>query len=245
MAKDDDIDVRRTAQTLQVPVDFDKFIAPIRLLACGSSGAGKSYFLQRIISNHQNLFDKPINRLYYCVPPNASFSVRQAIDNLQNAVETVICIEGLPSERDLEGITGDEHTVWIIEDMFEQVVRNKFLQQCFVHHSRHFKISLLLSTQNLTIGGKFNVAIRQQCTHFAIFQSIGNHTTLSLLGRWFSPTHPNILLHAMREITNAKVEGEERLNYIILDVSIQTFLNDSMRIYSNIFSPVRYFIVQT
>ena len=236
--------MRQTAQTLEVPASFDKFISPIRLLASGSSGSGKSYFMQRIILNHQSLFDKPIKKLYYCVPANVSYSIRRAIETLQNIIDTVVCIEGLPSERDLEGITGEEHVVWVIEDMFEKVVCNKFLEQVFIYHSRHFNISLMMSTQSLTVGGKFNVAIRQQCTHFAIFQSIGNHSSLSLLGRWFSPSHPQILLQAMKEVTTVRVPGEERMNYIILDVSIQTHLPDSMRIYSNIFSPARYFIVQ-
>ncbi len=83
----------------------------------GMSGSGKSFFLARLLST-PSLFDRKIDKLVYCCPPNSSFRLHDTIEFLRSTVETFICLEGIPTDEtdlDLDPMT---HTMVVFEDMY-------------------------------------------------------------------------------------------------------------------------------
>ena len=81
-------------------------------------------------------------------------------------------------------------------------------------------------------------------SHIIVFRSIGDYSTLKVLGAQFCPNKPTLLHSAMTLLCSATVTGEEPVTYIVVDMSAESQLPSNLRIYTNIFSSAKYFIVQ-
>ena len=128
---------------------------------------------------------------------------------------------------------------------YQGVVQSNFCYDLMTRVSRHNIVSVVITTQFLTLQGRFGLSIRQQCTHFVLFKCFGNQNTLSMLGRHYSKDNPSILIDSFHQLEKIKVDGEEaNINYIILDLSLQSHLYSNLRVYTNIFSSnSRYYFV--
>lgn len=115
---------------------------------------------KRIIRNREVLFQEPPSKVIYC------YGVWQkAFEDMEDEVEFR---EGLPSE-DIGN--GEEHILLIIDDLMDEVVADKRMEQLFVRGSHHKNITVLYINQNMFCQGRHARTINLNCHYMVLFES--------------------------------------------------------------------------
>ena len=127
-------------------VDF-QLEYPFRFLISGSSQTGKSYFIEKLLK--QNLC-KNIRKIYY-------FG-----ENKHSKYNSYI---GLPRDTDFP-----RHSCIIIDNLFEKAIDSRAVQKLF-KYSAEAKLSIFLTTQNISAQGKYSNSIQNNCNYLVLFSN--------------------------------------------------------------------------
>ena len=127
-------------------VDFN-IEYPLRAIISGSSQTGKSYFIQKLLN--QNLC-KNIRNIYY-------FG-----DKKHEKYKSYI---GLPENTDFA-----KHSCVIIDNLYEKAIRSRAVYELF-KYSGDRKVSIFLTTQNLSTPGKYSSSIHNNCNYLVLFSN--------------------------------------------------------------------------
>lgn len=123
-----------------------QFKSPFTSFFSGSTGAGKTVLVRRIIKNHKILFDLNVTTLkvlwLYGVYQS---SFKDPIPNVD-----ITYREGLPDEGEI--FENKPHLI-IIDDLMTELGANKKLTNLFTKHSHHHHMSIFFLTQNFFYQG--------------------------------------------------------------------------------------------
>ena len=128
---------------------FRGFYAPSNCWISGVTGSGKTSLVHRILVNKDVLYSQPVRKVLYCM------SVDQPLyDKMRKTVPGLKFHRGLPNQEDLDQFTdGSHHTLVVLDDLMESVVKSVHIQNLFTKYSHHNNISVIYINQNMYASG--------------------------------------------------------------------------------------------
>jgi len=190
---------------------------PFTCMMAGPSQSGKTTLLVNILKNNEILITPNPNRIVYCYKIYDK-QIVQALSELQ-----VEFNQGLPT---LETFDKNISNLIILDDLMEQVVKDREMQDLFTVNSHHSNISVFFLTQNLFTQAKFSRTISLNCQYLILMNNPRDKQQIYTLGRQMYPTNPNYLVECYQDAT--------RINYGYLFLDMSPSGDDKFRVQSNI-----------
>ena len=141
--------------------------SPFKMIVSGSIGTGKTTFIKKLFSTWIFLKNK-CTLIYYYYP-----RVLQELPIDCNDLSTPIIFRiGLPTIEVIKGFASN--SCIIIEDQYEEAMNNHEINDLFSIYARSCNISVILSGQDLYMGGKYSRTIINNCNYFTLFSNYIN-----------------------------------------------------------------------
>ena len=126
---------------------------PFRMLISGSSGTGKTTFVENLICS--NRIDRPFTTIYYCYPFELGDPPVSWHDKCDSNVEY---ITDLPDAKFFD--TADPNSLLVLDDLWSETCKSPDLVKAFKVFSRKKKISIISISQSYFAGGDAGREIR-------------------------------------------------------------------------------------
>ena len=154
-----------------------RFQAPMTMQVIGQTGAGKSFWVKRLLENAQQVIHPAPQKIIYCYGEwQPLFDEMQKIPNLQFEKELT---ESLVSRENLK----NQRTLLIIDDLADEV-SPKLMTALYTKYSHHRHVSCVLLLQNLFFQGLSSLRNLAVNTHYyVLFRSPRDHGSISTMGR--------------------------------------------------------------
>lgn len=191
--------------------------APVSIQVSGQSSSGKTVWTKRLLGCRDEMFDVPPKHVKYF------YGVWQ--DAFEEMTDyNVEFIHGLPANiEDHSG--GKEHTLWVIDDLMSDVMKNKEMEELFTRGSHHYNISVIFIVQNLFAQGKSSRSISLN-THVNVL--FNNPRDVQQITRFGSQIGMSKLLRAAYKDATSTAYG-----YIVVDLSPSN--HTDFKVFTNIF----------
>ena len=131
--------------------EIDIFNSPARIIVSGTSGAGKSFFISKLIRKYRNKFDNVI-------VVGAEFENIEDLHVTRNDNYNPLT----------DGVDGK--TLIVYDDIIYNKEKLTTCAEVFIR-GRHLGLNTILITQNLFLSDKNYRIISLNCTHVAIFRN--------------------------------------------------------------------------
>lgn len=189
-------------------------------MVSGVSNSGKSFFVSKLIKNRRKLIAPPPEKIIYCA---------RQISSVPEAIRSEVdFIQGLPNSEILEN-PSQERLLLVIDDLQESAFNSNDIVTAF-QTSRHNNIAIIILTQNLFPRGKVNSRdITLNCSHFVLFYSPRDQSSIVPLGRQLTPRYPSLLPNIFFNHINKPYK------YLLIDLATTT--PEFLRFRSSIFEP--------
>ena len=181
----------------------------------GSTGSGKTRWVDRLMSNLPDMFKGPkISKILYF------YGVYQSLfDEMQQTVSNLQFQEGIPSQQDIEALAeGQNHCLLVLDDLMSKVVASETMQDLFCQFCHHKNISVVYLTQNLYQGGK--------CA-LVLMKSMRNASQIRCLATQLYPGNIGFMMGAYQDAM------KEAYGYLVIDMSPSA--DDLYRLRTHIF----------
>lgn len=199
---------------------FPKLKHPSRLLICGPSMSGKTWFTCQLLFNI-DIFDKPITKIMWynselnALPPRNKLPFNLEIEFFDKIPEK---FENPENKR----------LMIILDDMMEDASSSRQISELFTKGSHHRNMTIVLITQNLFHQNKYSRDISLNCSYIIIFKVIRDRSQLGVLFRQMYPENARALMKIYKEVT------QQPHSYLFIDLTQGT--NDLLRFRTNIFN---------
>jgi len=187
---------------------------PFTGLVVGSTGAGKTVWIFKLIDNADKIIDPPPQRIVYCY---GEYQKKFA------EYPQVEFHEGLPSEENADMFTS--RTLIILDDLMNLV--NDHVENLFTKMSHHRDMSVLLLSQNLFSKNKHTRTISLNTNYMVLFKNPRDASQFAILARQMFPNNSKFAIEAYRDATSAP--------YGYLFVDLKPDQDDQLRLRTNIF----------
>lgn len=176
------------------------FENPTNLILSGITGAGKTFWIKRLLSE-PSMFKIPPKRIIFC------YSIWQDAYKNMPGVEFR---KGLDIPKDL----GGSSTILVLDDLMTDVMKSKPAEDLFTKGSHHLNLTVIFIVQNLYIPGVGGNTIRLN-THYNILMT--NKTDLEKIERLGRKTGlGKTLLLAYKDACDSQ---DRRYGYLVVDMS--------------------------
>ena len=135
--------------------DDYKLKTPFRMLISGSSGTGKTTFIEKLLKS--NRIDKEFSTVYYCYPYTLG---DPPVDWHLTLSSNVQYLTHLPDLRFFDNVEPD--SLLILDDLWTETCKSKDLVAAFKVYSRKKKVSIIIVTQSYFSGGDEGREIRNK-----------------------------------------------------------------------------------
>jgi len=194
-----------------------RFSHPSNVLVCAQSGAGKSYFVKRVVENRTEMFNVQFEKVMWF------YSEYQDIYSELAEQHSVQFIEGAPS-LDLFP-SGEGPKFVIVDDMMDQLKRNPEFLKIAIKGSHHRNLSFWFLSQSI-----FPPNLRQislQAHYVILLKSPRDLQQIRTFVLQVDPANWRGMLEAYEDATR---EGH---SYILFDLSVRQ--KDHLRLRTHIF----------
>jgi hypothetical protein len=189
-------------------------------ILAGPTGAGKSVFTLRFISEVADMVTPPIEKIVYC------YGEYQPIFG---EYPQVTFNEGLP---DLAQFDGKQNTLLVIDDLMSET--NDAVSNIFTKISHHRNVSVMYLTQNLFYKSKQSRTMSLNAHYIVVFKNPRDATQISTLARQMYPGKSQFLVEAFKNAT------EKPFGYLLIDLKPDT--EEKYRIRTGIFPGEMQFV---
>ena len=157
------------------------FLVPFTMTVAGSTGAGKTSFVRRLLRCRDTVFDKEIVSVvyFYTMWQSAYAEMKEEFGDL------IRFVEGLPEEeevRKIGNIPGEKCI--ILDDLMSAVSSDKAMENLFTRESHHYSISVIYVTQNIFAQGKSSRSIAVN-VQYTVLMSNPRVSQIAALGQQF------------------------------------------------------------
>ena len=178
----------------------------------GPSQSGKSTLVERIVSLRNEMFSKPISKVFwYC-----SFPPHKKIDGVTYLV-------GLPNDIN-DRIVPD--CLVIVDDFMQELSNSSMLTSVMTKAVHHLPMTLIFITQNIFQKSNETKTRRLNTNYLIIFKSPQDKTQVDYIGRQMFPQDKNFLKLAYDDAT------KHPYSYLMIDSNQDT--PDEIRVRTNI-----------
>ena len=115
--------------------------APCTAIISGPTGFGKTTFTLNLLTNLEEMFTKPINKIYYF------YGVWQSCFESFTG-DKLVYLQELPTKERINSLTNGDHNLAIIDDMQITALNDPFIANLFCRDSHHKNLSVFLLLQN-------------------------------------------------------------------------------------------------
>ena len=126
---------------------------PFRMLISGSSGTGKTTFIENLLKSDR--IDRKFSTVYNCYPNHLG---NPPVDWHETLNCNVQFLTRLPDLRFFD--TVEPHSLLILDDLWSETCKNEDLVSSFKIYSRKRQVSMIVVTQSYFSGGEEGREIR-------------------------------------------------------------------------------------
>lgn len=171
---------------------------PFRLTVSGSSGSGKTNWIQRFIRHHDQIVGFKFDTILFMYG-----EYQTLFDDIKKEHDHILWCEGFCHETLLDKLQPDtSHKLLILDDLLNEISKDKLLQSFYIRKSHHWNVSILLTTQYLH--DKHLRLVNLNTTDYILFKSVRDITPIRVLGLQMYPTKwrqfIDIYIHATRYV---------------------------------------------
>lgn len=213
-------------------VDFS-FRCPFTLSCAGPTGAGKTSFLQRLISNSPKAYNKAPGPFFYF------YNVHQPVFLEMERDFNVTFIQGMCTMDWIrEHIDPTNNATIILDDLGKEITADT--AEVFSVASHHFSCNVALIIHNLFNKNKNFRDISLNSKYICIMKNPRDISSILHFGKQFDPASGSRMIDIFRESTNRPY------SYLFIDLDQNT--SESHRMRSNIFfennEPMKVYVRQ-
>ena len=198
-----------------------QFKHPATILVVGMTGSGKTILIRRIIKNSSLLFSNlPAG------PRKIMWAYGQWHPLLNVHIDDNIIVnyvEGLPTEEQILQYKPD---ILVIDDLMNELNKNKSFENLFTKKSHHLNMSVIFSVQNLFYNSPIMRTISLNSQYMILMKNPRDKTQVINLARQVYPHNIKYFVEAYNDATN------EAYGYIKVDLTPDT--PESFRLQSRI-----------
>lgn len=195
--------------------------APFTKVIAASTGAGKTYFVKRLLENADLMINPAPTIIVWCYA-----QYQKAYTDLSQSMPHIKFVEGLP--EDLNSMfDSQQNNLVVIDDLMAEVGDNLQLANLFTKGSHHLNLSVIYITQNLFHQGKQTRTISLNSQYFVLFKNPRDASQITHLARQIFPNNPKYLQESFADATR------QPYSYLLIDLKPQT--PDDYRLRTNIF----------
>jgi dephospho-CoA kinase len=144
---------------MQTEMSIIPFISPTTISISGSTGSGKTFFVNRLLLYKDVLFSSKPNSVIYC------YNMWQPIFEKMKANEGIKFYQGLITEQEIMNTDLNDHTLLILDDLQHQLSRNKLCEKLLTQISHHHNVTVIYIVQNMFYPGLRTLSLN---THYNI-----------------------------------------------------------------------------
>lgn len=194
------------------------FKHPTTIIVAGPTQAGKTEFVIKLLKNNL-IVPTPNNIIWAYGQKN-----QKQMDKISAVAPNVDFSEGLP---DLENINPEENNLLILDDLMDELQKNKNCSNLFTRGSHHNNITVIAIVHNLFNQQKYTRTIALNTRYYVLFKSPRDTQQIQHFGRQIFPQHKTFIPAALKQATT------KPYGYLIIDLHSQT--PDTLRVHTGIF----------
>ena len=198
-----------------------KLQAPFTLLISGSSGAGKTKFVENIL-RHGKIDTSP-KTIYYHYPPELT-SIPVKWHSFFPSLN-IKYIQGLPDETEWNQVK--PNSLVIIDDMYVECVNSEAASKAFKIYSKKRNFSIVLISQFFFDRGTYSSTIRNNIEYFTLFENHGNMSMNRMIAEKLG--------YIKRYKEAAQTAYDKRHGYVMISVSSKV-PSSKLRVCCNFFA---------
>ncbi|CAB3977398.1 DNA polymerase [Paramuricea clavata] len=197
---------------------------------CGPSQCGKSYFIEKIIKNHETLIHPTIDKLIYLYTVDKYDGIKQFIrDNEQTLTlktfEFIDCNKGIPSMETIKGKLG-KNTLLVLDDLMVVATTNSTnllnLNNIASRDSHHSNTSVIFVCQNLNFGSGKLCNCRVNSHYHVMCKSLTDYRDVEMIAA-NKKINQNKLHRVLEDI------GKKQYGYIVFEGCPKGYANTRVR----------------
>ena len=174
-----------------VPYPDFTFNHMFSMLVVGPSQCGKTYFVQKMLTEHCIQFSnkKKIRITWYYNQWQPCYKTLQS-----TLGDTIHFTQGIPDlSDDLHEINPKWNNILVFDDLMTQAMDSSVLSRLFTQ-GRHRNASVILLLQNMFPKGKFNTDISRNAQYLVLFRSPSDRKQIDMIAeRIFAKDRPNFM----------------------------------------------------
>ena len=177
------------------------FQNPTTMILSGCTGSGKTTWLMKLLKHKDEMFESKIEHIFY------HYGVWQDVFQELEQKQGVHFYHGLPSSSS----DYPKHSLIILDDLQDQVVNCKLVEQFFTRGSHHNEWTVIYLTQNLFYQGKCSRNIALNAHYTVLFKNPRDIQQIAFLGRQLGNTE--LIKEAYKDATTPPY------GYLVIDLS--------------------------
>jgi len=193
------------------------FKTPSLIILSGSSQAGKTTFVHKLLAN-RHLFESRPRKVLYCM----------GVETTSHPPAGVDLYKGLPDEDSIKVFCGGAPAIVVLDDLLiEMQKRPEMLRALAIRLVHHLNITVIILTQSL-----FDVSrvVRTNANYVVLFRSDASQLAVAMYGRQlFTGATYKYFMESFKDAT------AEPYSYLVVDIHPRT--HPDIRLLSDIFSP--------
>ena len=181
------------------------FQAGSPMMIVGPTNCGKTCFVHRLLTH--DMFTQSISSILYC------YGVYQPYyDQMKETLEPPPTFQhGLPTKSEIDAMYDGQFHVIVLDDLMEDIVRSKDIQQLFTKYCHHLNITAIFISQNIFHQGPYARSISLNSHVIVIFANKRDESQIRTFARQIYPVRWKRFILAYEEIM------QEDFAYIVID----------------------------
>ena len=183
------------------------FIAGSPIMVSGPTGSGKTYWVNKLLSN--DMFTEKVSSVLYCYGVYQNYFERMTIPNLT-------FMEGIPNLDTIKKMNDGKFHVIVLDDLMEYIVKSVEVQNLFTKYCHHFNITAIFLTQNIFAKGMCSRTININTHILVLFANKRDESQAIFLAKQLYPSAVKVFIEAYEHATASQY------GYLVVDCEPKT-----------------------
>jgi len=209
----------------EFPIEALQFHIPFSMLIAGSSGSGKSTWIEKLLIQQSNVLNKTWDKILYC------YSIYDpSYEKLEKIIPNLELMQGFPTEivkQFHNNVQRTKQTLIVLEDLMVEAGDLKELTILFTR-MRHSNVSIIMTVQNIFHQGKAMKAVMRNATYIVVFPNTRDISMIYSFGQQIMPGKSKFFLSCFE-----KAKEIDKFLPLIIDLSPKQ--NEKLRFRQGIF----------